>query len=309
MKNKRKSAHPDTCSGIKAGAVIAAAAAAGLLIDQAAKKAAENKILHTDHAGKTVLITGATSGIGLELALLYARAGYNLILVSRNPNRPDSVCRQLQEKYPQQDIRYYPCDLSKNNQVQDLYKEIQRSGKVVDTLINCAGAGKAGALIDQDPQTIVDLINLNDTSTALMCRLFGADMARRKSGKILNVSSLSAFIPDPYLNVYAATKAFVYSLSRTLVGELESEGVQVSVLCPGPVKTSWSQNAGRTDSVFAISAKTCAREAFLQFEQGRFLIIPTRTYRLLGTAARFVPTRPAARLFGAVQRSLIRRKN
>jgi Short-chain dehydrogenases of various substrate specificities len=188
----------------------------------------------------------------------------------------------------------------------DIYDEVCEKGIIVDQLVNNAGAGKQAAVMEADPQVMRDLIHLDITSLTMLCRLFGHDMKERGAGKILNVSSLGAFIPDPYFNVYGPAKAYELFLTEAMYGELRGTGVTVSALCPGPTKTNWAANAGKADAKTAKDPKIVAEEGFKGMQAGQLIIIPDADYKALRYIMRPLPAKLQAGIIAEWQKSLIR---
>lgn len=191
---------------------------------------------------KTVLITGASSGIGLELAKIFASKKDNLILVSRNAEKLDEICKKLSEKYGVSAV-YYASDLSVPDSAKDLYDEIIKAGFSVDYLINNAGFGDNHEFLETDYETHEKMIKLNVLALTELCYRFGRTMCRRRDGKILNISSVAAFSAGPDMSVYYATKAFVLSLSEALAEEFSEKNVTVTCLCPGPTISNFANAA------------------------------------------------------------------
>ena len=184
-----------------------------------------------------VLISGATSGIGLELARLYAEDGYNLILVARNLADLEKTKKELQKNII--DVKIYSYDLAKIENTYALYERIKEEGLIVNTLVNNAGFGDSCEFIYADINRLNSMVDLNIKSLMNMCHLFAKDMMERRSGNILNVASVAAYISGPYMATYYATKAFVLNFSVGLYHELKKYGVKMHVLCPGPTKTKF----------------------------------------------------------------------
>ncbi|MDO4465794.1 MAG: SDR family oxidoreductase [Bacillota bacterium] len=218
------------------------------------------------------LITGATSGIGLELSRLFAKDGYNLILVARNKNKLEQVKDEL--SHLSIEVIVFPCDLSQEEQVLHLCEKILDLELEIEVLINNAGAGKFGSLVETDITSSLETIHLNVTSLTLLTQVFAKKMVEKNRGHILLVSSTAAFGPDAGLNVYGPTKAYVYNFAQTLRAELSQTNVYVSCVCPGPTKTNWSKNAGRKDSSWAMEARKVAEITYRGFQKKRTLIIP-----------------------------------
>lgn len=260
-----------------------------------------------DGHGQTVLITGASGGIGKELARVFAKHGFDLVLVARSADKLQAFAEELEREYRIK-ATPVPADLSAPDGAQKLYDEVSSRGIRIDQLVNNAGAGKAGRTVDTDVQTMVDLIHLNSVSVTVLCRLFGADMVRRGNGKILIVSSLGAFIPDPYFNVYGPTKAYDLFLGEALAGELSDSGISVSVLCPGPTKTNWAHNAGKADSNTALDSADVARIGFEGLQNGSLVIIPTPMFKAEKVLMGLLPQKAQVAFITRWQRGLIDRK-
>lgn len=187
---------------------------------------------------KTVLITGASSGIGLEFAKIFAEKGDNVILVARSEDKLINIRKNLTEKYNNFTC-FYVKDLTLPNAAKELYEEIKADGREVDYLINNAGFGDNHKFLHQDFETHEKMVKLNVIALMELCYYFGKNMCSRKSGKILNVASIAAFCGGPYMSVYYATKAFVLSISEALAEEFKEYGVSVTCLCPGPTETNF----------------------------------------------------------------------
>lgn len=263
------------------------------------KSFAEN----VDGTNQTVLITGGSNGIGKELAEIFARHKFNLVLAARNEEKLNSVADELKNLY-NVDIQIISVDLSTQEGANRLYNEICKKNIVIDQFVNNAGAGKAGDLIYTDTQTLIDLMNLNVVSVTLLDKYIASDMVKRGKGKILNVASLSGYLPDPGLNIYGPTKAYERYLGEAMYGELLGTGVTVSTLCPGPVKTNWSSNAGRKDSVISANPKYIAKIAFEGMQNGDLIIVPKASFKALRLGSNFVPTTTKIRLLRRFQNGL-----
>lgn len=184
-------------------------------------------------------------------------------------------------------------DLSKEA-AKESYDELREKNIAVDQLVNNAGAGKMGRVVDADTETMKELLHLNAVSVTLLCRYFGRGMEERGRGRIRNVSSMRAFLPDPWFNVYGPTKAYERFLMETMYGELKGSGVTVTVLCPGPTKTGWAKNAGKKNAKFAKNPDEVAKEGFVATERGACLHPGWRLPRHplpCGASARSLPGR------------------
>lgn len=185
-----------------------------------------------------ILITGASSGIGYHMAIQLAEKGENLILVARNENNLKKLKGELITLY-NVDVHYIVKDLSIVENALSLYNEIEEKRLIVSGLVNNAGVGTYGEFTKTSLEEELKMINLNVSSLVALNKLFVRDMVGRKFGRIMNISSLMAFLPFPYYSVYSATKSFVLAFSETLASELEGTGVVVTALCPGPIDTGF----------------------------------------------------------------------
>ena len=186
-----------------------------------------------------VLLTGASSGIGYEMAHQLAAKRLNLILVARTETKLQQMQAELTDKYGIL-VQYFVADLSDVYAAIDLYKAVQQENYLVTALINNAGVGNYGNFTETSLEEELRMIEINISSVVALTKLFAKDMVSRKSGRIMNVSSLLAFLPFPYYAVYSATKAFVMAFSETLAAELEGTGVIVTSLYPGTVDTGFT---------------------------------------------------------------------
>lgn len=194
---------------------------------------------------KTVLITGASKGIGAELARICATKGHDLILVARSGDTLNTLSRELQ-KHDGIRIITIEKDLSLPNSGEELYNQIQQAGLPVEYLINNAGFGLYGNFIETSSQRELEMITLNITTLTMLCKRFLPDMVNRGHGTIVNLASIAAFLPGPKMAVYHATKAYVLSLSEALSAETQGTGVHVCTVCPGPTLSDF-QAASKLD--------------------------------------------------------------
>jgi short-subunit dehydrogenase len=183
-----------------------------------------------------ILITGASSGIGYEMAKILAQKKYNLILVARSIQKLEQLQKHLVERH-QVEVHFIPKDLSNPQNAKDLYHEIKSKNLIVTHLVNNAGFGGYGDFMETSLDHELDMVNLNISSLMVLTKLFGKDMMQRRAGRIMNVASILSFLPFPYYSVYSASKSFVLAFSQTIAAELEDSGVIVTSLCPGTVET------------------------------------------------------------------------
>ncbi len=236
----------------------------------------------------TALITGASSGIGAELARLCAADGYRLILVARRTERLSELAASIGAP----DARPLSADLSDPAAPQAIYNALH--GEPVDLLINNAGFGLRGPYWETDWTQQAALVHVNLMAPAHLTRLFLPDMVRRRSGRILNVASTAAFVPGPFMATYYASKAFLVSFSEAVANELKGTGVTATVLCPGPTRTEFFEAAGIQDSNLlrggnVMSAEEVAREGYRAMMQGKPERIAGARNRWVMRGARLVP--------------------
>lgn len=200
----------------------------------------------TSPVKNTALITGASSGIGLELAKVHAKKGGNLVLVARNTKKLDELKSELEKTYGIQ-VYIITKDLSIIGAAQEVYDEIKGQNIEINSLINNAGFGDYGMFVETEWEKENQMINLNITALTKFTKLYGIDMMQRKSGKIMNVASTAAFQPGPLMAVYFATKSYVLSFSEAIDNEFRDFGVTVTALCPGPTESGF-QNAASMET-------------------------------------------------------------
>jgi short-subunit dehydrogenase len=246
----------------------------------------------------TALVTGASTGIGRELALLFARDGYDLVLVARNEDALSDVADQVSKLGRAAHV--FAADLSGTGSAGRLHERLIAERITVDVLVNNAGVGARGRF-DQIPlERQLSMIQLNVVSlTALTHRLLPG-MVARNAGGILNVASTAAFQPGPLMTVYYATKAYVLSFTEGVAEELAETGLKITCLAPGPTESEFARTAGMTTArIFrgeVMSAAEVARAGYDGWREGKRLVIPGPR-NLLGTlVVRLSPRRMAARI-------------
>jgi uncharacterized protein len=242
---------------------------------------------------KTALITGASSGIGYELAKIFASDHYDLVLIARSADKLDQFADELQRTYG---ISAKPIalDLTAAPASQFLFDQLQRERIAVDVLVNNAGYGKFGEFAKISGDESLGQIQLNITALTQLTKLFLDPMLERHSGKILNVASTAGFQPGPLMAVYYATKAYVISFSEALANELSGTGVTVTCLCPGATDTKFQERAGTENSILfrkmrPMDARTVARDGYRGLMAGKTLVISGFKNWLLAEATRFGP--------------------
>ncbi|WP_346320209.1 SDR family oxidoreductase [Chitinophaga sp. YIM B06452] len=203
---------------------------------------------HLENRNRYALITGATSGIGYELAKLFAADGYHLILVARNEERLQEVTDELKNAYSVE-ITPHAKDLFVPGAAEEVYEFAKSLGVSVDVLVNDAGQGEWGPFITTELQREIDIIQLNIIALISLTKLFLRDMVNRNEGKILQLGSEAGATPMPLLSVYAATKAFVLSFSAALANEMKDKNITITVLLPGPTDTDFFHKAHQQNTV------------------------------------------------------------
>lgn len=231
------------------------------------------------------LITGGTSGIGLAMAKELLKRSYDVVLVARNPGEYDS----LVSLYPNNKIEFWSYDLSKE---EECYRLLEDSENIdFDIFINNAGYGDIGRMDKTSLTKEVDMVKVNDIATLILVKSFLLRFMKKDNGRIMMVASAASFGVAPYMNVYYATKAFVYSLAHGYYRELKDDKshVVLSVLCPGPVKTNFEERANAKFTYGAISAEKCAVVAIKGMMKGKFVIVPTFKMKLGHLFSHLVP--------------------
>lgn len=245
------------------------------------------------------LITGASSGLGIEFAELFAKDGHDLILVARNTQKLNEIAQRLKERYSVNAV-CFSCDLSNDKQVKNLYDDVCSCEYQVDYLVNNAGFGYHKEFLSSDIKTQNDMINLNVSALVNLTYLFGKDMKSRSFGKILNISSLAAFCAGPYMSVYFASKAFVLSFSNALAEEFKGTGVTITALCLGPTATGFEKNAGLKNSkmfkVFKVAnAKKVASFGYKKMQKGKACAFYGLQVKTLNVASRLLSRKAGAK--------------
>lgn len=234
------------------------------------------------------LITGASSGIGYEMAQLLAAQKFNLILVARS----GQILRKMQLELSGNngiEVRFFSVDLSDIHATHQLFEEIKALKLEVSHLVNNAGFGDYGSFLDTSLEKELNMISLNISSLMVLTKLFAQDMAARKSGRIMNVASLLSFIPFPYYSVYSATKAFVLAFSETIAAELEDSGVVVTTLCPGTVETPFHTPEMRKTNAMSSNKPVPAKDVA---EAGVKLLLHGKGKKVVGFNNWFISNLP-----------------
>lgn len=242
---------------------------------------------------KTALVTGASSGIGLELARIFAERGNDLVLVARNKKKLVEIADDLEFRYA---VKVYaiPLDLNAKDAPLQLYEAVSREGLNIHYLINNAGSGCFGQFLETSWDKEEAMLSLNVYTLTHLTKLFLPGMVKRGEGRILNVSSTAAFQPGPLMSVYYATKAYVLSFSEAIANELKGTGVTVTILCPGPTLSGFQKAAVMEDSRLVRdkrlpTAEAVARHGYDAMILGKTVVIHGGKNWILANASRFLP--------------------
>ena len=241
------------------------------------------------------LITGASSGIGTELAREFARHGHDLILAARTAPRLRSLAAELTAAHGVQ-CQELAVDLAQPGAAASVAARLEESGLAVDILVNNAGFGLWGPFHEQDPGRIGEMIQVNVVALTELTRLLLPGMVARRQGRILNVASTAAFAPGPLMAVYYATKAYVLSFSEAIANELREHGIVVTALCPGPTRTRFAATASLQGSHLfkgpnVMDPAAVARAGYAALMAGRTVVIPGVMNKVLVQAIRVAPRR------------------
>lgn len=253
---------------------------------------------------QTVLITGASSGIGLELAKVFASEGYRLVLVARNGAKLEEIKKNLIHDHSVF-VEVIAKDLSLPESPRQIFDELEQRSIPVDVLVNNAGIGTFGSFAQLPLASQQELLRLNILSLTEMTHLFLKPMIERKMGKILNVASIAAFQPGPLMAAYYASKAYVLSFSEALRNELSKSGVSVTTLCPGPTETGFQKRAGMSQSKLfkrhVMTAGEVAQIGYRGLLKNKAVVIPGLQNKLMAFSTRFASRSLAASVVRKVQ--------
>ena len=261
--------------------------------------------------GGTVLVTGASAGIGRELALFFAERGHDLIVVARRQTELEQLADEILQE-TEREATVLPADLLAPSAAESLLEQVEELGLEVDVLVNNAGVLEAGAFVEQDFARIERMLQLNVLAlTSLAHRCLGP-MVERGTGRILNVASLGAFQPVPGIAAYAATKAYVLSLTEALSQELRGTGVTVSALCPGVTDTDMVSGASEQVDMdvppgLAMTPRAVAEAGYRACMAGRVIEVPGVANELVANWTRFQPRWLVRGVAGFFGRGLYRR--
>lgn len=244
-----------------------------------------------------VMITGASSGIGRDMAYYLDQFHYDFILVGRDREALEDVRRSMKSK-----VKIVVVDLSNEQKVKELY--VLTKNDDIDILINNAGFGVFGEFIKTDINREFAMLDVNVKALHMLTKFYLKDMVKKDKGMILNVASSAAFMPGPLLSSYYASKSYVYRLTLAINEELRRSGshVKVSVLCPGPVDTNFNKTAGVTFNIKSLSSSAVAKYALDKMFQGKTIIIPGVKMKFVKFIVRFLPDKFITRLNYNIQK-------
>jgi short-subunit dehydrogenase len=254
---------------------------------------------------KTALITGASSGIGLELAQIFAKNGVDLVLVARNTEKLNSLKIKI-ENFTKANVKVISKDLSDLKNCEQVVEELKNEKINIDYLVNNAGFGNYGFFIETDLKKELEMINLNITALTYFTKIYAGEMKQRGSGKIMNVSSTAAFQPGPLMAVYYATKAYVQSFSEAIANELKGTGITVTSLCPGPTESGF-QSAAKINNIKLVKGRkipTSAEVAQFGYEalmKGKVVAIHGLLNKVGTFSVRLAPRNLAADMVRKIQ--------
>ena len=241
------------------------------------------------------LVTGASSGMGRDMAKYLLKLNYNLLLVARDKEKLDKEFAEFKDK-----VKTYAFDLTKEEECIKLYEEVKK--EKIDILINNAGFGDSGNFTETNLDKEMEMIDLNVKAYHILTKLFLKDFVKRDYGRILNVASIAGFMPGPYMATYYATKNYIVSLSLAIYEELKKDKskVKISIFCPGPVNTNFNNVANVKFNIGALSSEYASKVAIEGMFQNKLLIVPAnmKANHLLSKVA---PTKLVLKVISLIQ--------
>ncbi|MCI8393211.1 MAG: SDR family oxidoreductase [Clostridia bacterium] len=240
------------------------------------------------------LVTGASSGIGRDMAIYLDKLGFDVVLVSRDKEKLEKVKDELKGK-----TEIVPMDLSNSENCKELYNKV----KDIDILVNNAGFGTFGSFDETDLDKEIDLIDTNVKAMHILAKLYLKDMLQKDKGHILNVASIAGFMPGPLMCAYYASKAYVVRLSEGIREELRKKksNVKISVLCPGPVDTNFNDVAGVRFKLPSYSSNHVAKYAIDKMLRNKFIIVPGLKIKLVRFLAKISPNNVTSKIVYMMQ--------
>jgi short-subunit dehydrogenase len=262
----------------------------------------------TSYQNKMVLVTGASSGIGLALAHELSKRGAHLILAARSESKLNEVAAEIRKSGNEAHV--FKSDLSIASSGAALFEAIKQAGLSVDLLINNAGYGRWGKFTDFDREDYAKMIQLNITTLTDLCHLFLPEMEKKGKGGIINVGSIASFNPVPYGNVYSASKAYVLNFTEALRYEYLKKGIQIMALCPGGTVSNFSRVATENseeltakatqleDSSSMLSAEAVAHQCLEAFLKNKMYVITGRSNKVIHAIGRHLPRKRMLKIVG-----------
>lgn len=250
------------------------------------------------------LVTGASSGIGRDMARELSKKGYDLVLVSRDEDKLKKLKEELEEN--KTEIEVIAMDLSVEENCKKLHKKVDN----IDILINNAGFGDCGNFTKTSLEKEISMIKTNVIAYHILTKLYLIDMKARNSGKILNVASIAGFMPGPLMSTYYATKGYVVRLSEGIREELKKEksNVRISILCPGPVNTNFNNVANVKFHMREANSENVAKYAIRKMERGKFYIVPGLDVKLAKIGAKIFPAPFISKITYMIQKRKLTKK-
>lgn len=238
------------------------------------------------------LITGASSGIGRDMAFEFADIGYDLILVARSFDRLKEVKNEIIKKYDKCNVLIMKCDVSNVESVKNLYNDVRKEFVNIDVLVNNAGFGDCGEFYKTDLEKDISMINTNILGLHVLTKLFLRDMVKVNKGYILNIASIAGFMPGPLMATYYSTKAYVVRLTRAIAKELKvvNSKVRIAAFCPGPVNTEFNKNA---NVIFSLKGQSSSDVAKIVvnglFKSNKVVYFSSILIRIIACLAKIMP--------------------
>ncbi len=243
-------------------------------------------------AKETVLITGASSGLGMGLAKLFAADGSDLVLVARREDRLIELANELKAEHGIE-VHVLPKDLSKKSAPKEIFSHLKKEKIQIDVVVNNAGFGNKGTIAELDADLQMDMLQVNAAALTHLTSLFLPGIVERGYGGILNVGSLAGFQPGPNLAVYYATKAYVLSYTEALAEEITNPNIKISCLAPGPVRTEFGEKSDLEDSLLfkmsLLDMEPVVEAGYQGFRKGKTIVIPGIKQQIVPFLNRFTP--------------------
>ena len=248
------------------------------------------------------LVTGASSGIGRDMARALAHSGYDLIITARNKEKMQDLKEELEKKV-NINVDIMPRDLSKVEECESLYNEVKSKYETIDILINNAGFGLCGEFTETDLDIELSMIDTNIKAMHILTKLFLKDMVEKDSGKILNVASIAGFMPGPLMATYYASKSYVVRLTQSIQEELrrKKSKVRISLLCPGPVNTNFNNVANVRFAMNGFSSQYIANYTIKKLNQNKLILVPGFKIKMARFFSKIFPDTIAAKFCYNVQ--------